>query len=103
MVITMSILSLFTYPSLSLRSQGVITVLCDLHIFPCPTNGDVTRVPCVVTLETETSGVLMTINAIRHHLEASCAELTFGTIRRTESPPSNPAPPRPRLGRCPAV
>jgi hypothetical protein len=35
----------------------------------------------------------MTFNAIRHHLEASCAELTFGTIRRAESPPSDPAPP----------
>jgi hypothetical protein len=56
MVITMSVLPPFTYLSLSLCSHGVITVLCDLQIFLCPANGYVIRVPCAVTLKTETSG-----------------------------------------------
>jgi hypothetical protein len=68
MVITMSVLPPFTYPSLSLQSHGVIIVLCDLQIFLCPTNGYVTRVPCAAMLETETSGVLMTFGTIRHRL-----------------------------------
>jgi hypothetical protein len=93
MVITMFILPPFTYPSLSLCSHRVITVLCDLQIFLCPTNEDVTRVPCATTLETETSDVLMTFSAIRHRLEASCAEVTFGAIRHVESPPSDLASP----------
>jgi hypothetical protein len=66
MVITMSIMHSFTYPSLSLCSHGIITVLCDLQIFLCPTNGDVTCVHCVVMLETETSGALVTFGAIHH-------------------------------------
>jgi hypothetical protein len=52
MVITMFIMPLFTYYSLSLCSHGVITVLCDLQIFLCLTNGDVTRVYYATTLET---------------------------------------------------
>jgi hypothetical protein len=87
----MSVLPPFTYPSLSLRSHRVITVHCDLQIFPC--------VPYVATLETETFGVPMTFGAIHHHLEASCAEVTFGAVRRTKSPLSNPTSPRPQLGR----
>jgi hypothetical protein len=93
MVITMFVLPPFTYPSLSLCSHRVITVLCDLQIFSCPTNEDVTCVPCAMTLEIETSGVLMTFSAIRHRLEASCAEVTFGAIRHAESPPSDLASP----------
>jgi hypothetical protein len=83
----------FIYHNLSLHSHGVIIVLCDLQIFSCPTNGNVTCVPCAATLETETSDVLMTFDAIRYRLEASCAEVTFGAIHRTESPLSDPASP----------
>jgi hypothetical protein len=95
MVITISILPPFTYPSLSLCSHGVITVLCDLQIFSYLTNGDVTCVPCAVTLLIETSDVLMTLGAIHHRREASCAEVTFDAIHRAESPLSDPASPRP--------
>jgi hypothetical protein len=80
MVITMFVLPLFTYPSLSLHSHEIITVLYDLQIFPYPTNGNVTHVPSTTTLKTETSGVLMTLNAICHLLEASSVEVTFGVI-----------------------
>jgi hypothetical protein len=97
MIITISVPSLFTYPSLSLCSHGVITVLCDLQIFPCPANGNATRVPCAVTLKTETSGILMTLSAIYHRLEAS-TEVTFGAIHYVESSPSDPTLPRPRSG-----
>jgi hypothetical protein len=80
------------YLRLSLYSHGVITILCDLQIFPCPTNGDVTRVHYAVTPESGTSAALMTIRAIHRHLEASCAEVSFGMIYlRTESPPSDQA------------
>jgi hypothetical protein len=86
----------FTYPSLSLCSHEVITILCDLQIFLCPTNGDVTCVHCTATPETGTSVALMTFDAIHHCLEASCAEVTFGAIYlRAESPPFDLAPPRP--------
>jgi hypothetical protein len=70
----------FTYPRLSLCSHEVITVLCDLQIFLCPTNGDVTRVHYATTLETGTSSALMAFGAICRLLEASCAEVTFGVI-----------------------
>jgi hypothetical protein len=69
----------------------------------CPANGDMTHVPCVVTLEAKTSDVLMTFDTIRHRLDASCAEVTFDVIRHTESLSSDPASPRPRLGRSPTV
>jgi hypothetical protein len=96
MVIIISIMPLFTYPSLSPCNHGVITVLCDLQIFLCPTNGDVTCVHCIVMLETRTFGALMTFGAIHRRLEASCAEVTLGAIYlRTESPPFDPPPPRP--------
>jgi hypothetical protein len=103
MVITMSVLHLFTYPSLSLCSHGAITILCNLQIFLCRNNGNMTRVPCAVSLKTETSGVLMTLGTICHRLEASSAEVTFGAIRCAEGSPSNPASPRPRPGRSLAV
>jgi hypothetical protein len=45
--------------------------------------------PCATTLESETSGVLMTLGAIHRRLEASCAEVTFDAIRRADSPPSD--------------
>jgi hypothetical protein len=93
MVITMSVPPPFTYPSLSLRSHGVISVLCDLQIFLCPTNGNVTCVPCAVTLEAETSGILMTLSAICHRLEASSVEVSFGAIHCTESSLSDTALP----------
>jgi hypothetical protein len=95
MVITISVLPPFTYPSLSLCSHGVITVLCDLQIFLCPTIGNVTCVPCAVTLKIETSGVLMTLGAICHHLEASSTEVTFSATRYAESFVSDPPRPDP--------
>jgi hypothetical protein len=78
MVITMSALPPFTYPSLSLCSHGVIIVIYDLQIFSCLTNGNVTCVPCAVMLKTDTSGVLTTHSAIYHHLEASSVEVIVG-------------------------
>jgi hypothetical protein len=60
MVITISVMPPFTYPDLSLCSHGVITILCDLQIFLCPTNEDVTRVHYATSLDIGTSGVLMT-------------------------------------------
>jgi hypothetical protein len=93
MVITMFVLPPFTYPNLSLHSHGVITVLCDLQIFPCLTNESMTRVPYAVMLKSETSGVLMTLGAICLRLEACSAELTFSAICSAESSPSDPASP----------
>jgi hypothetical protein len=104
MIITISVMPRFTYPNLSLCSHGIIRVLCDLQIFLCPSNGDVTRVHCAATLETGTSGALMTFDAIHRNLEASCVEVTFGVIYLcTESPLSDLTLPRPRLGRSSAV
>jgi hypothetical protein len=93
MVIAMSVLPPFTYPNLSLCNHGVIIVLCNLQIFSCPTIGNVARIPYVATLEKETSGVLMTLDAIYHRLEASSAEVTFGAIHCTESSPSDSTSP----------
>jgi hypothetical protein len=59
----------------------VITVLYDLQIFSCPNNRNVTRVPCTATMKTEASGILITLGAICHRLEASSTEVTFGAIR----------------------
>jgi hypothetical protein len=66
-----------------------------LQIFMCPTNGNVTHVPYAMTLKTETFGVLMTLDAIYHCLEASSTEVTFGAIHCAESSPSDPASSRP--------
>jgi hypothetical protein len=74
MIITMSVMPPFIYYSLSPCSHGVITVLCDLQIFLCPINGDVTRVHCAAALETGISSALMTFGAIHRHLESSCAK-----------------------------
>jgi hypothetical protein len=52
-----------------------------------------TCVPCVVTLKSVTSGILMTLGAIYYLLEASSAEVTFGTIHCTKSSPSDLALP----------
>jgi hypothetical protein len=96
MVITIFVMPPFTNLSISPCSHGIITVLCDLQIFAFPTNGDVTRVHCAATPETGTSGALMTFSAIHHRLGASCVEVTFDVIYlRIESPPSDPALPRP--------
>jgi hypothetical protein len=95
MIITISILRHLTtliYHCAIMKSL----VFCDVQIFSCPTNKNVTRVHCATTLETGTSGALMTFGTIHRRLEASCAEITFNTMNfRTESPPSDPAPPRP--------
>jgi hypothetical protein len=61
----MSVIPLFTYPNLSLYSHGVITVLLDLQIFPCPTIEDAT---CV-------------------HLATSSPGMTFGALMTSESAP----------------
>jgi hypothetical protein len=95
MVITMSVLPPFTYLNLSLRTHEVIIVLYDLQIFPCPTNGNVTRVPCATMLKTETFGVLITLGAICHRLGASSTEVTFDAVRSAESSLSDLASPRP--------
>jgi hypothetical protein len=86
MVITMSIMPPFTYPNLSLRSHGVITVLYDLQMFLCPTNEKVARVHCAAVLDTGTSSTLMTFGAALHRLEVSDVEVTLGTISHRESP-----------------
>jgi hypothetical protein len=44
MAITISVMPPFTYPSISLRSQRVITVRYDLQMFLCPLNSEATRV-----------------------------------------------------------
>jgi hypothetical protein len=66
---------------------------CDLQIFLCPANGNVTRVPCAVTLKTETSGVRMTLGNIVHRLELSSTEVTFGAIHCDVSSSSDPTSP----------
>jgi hypothetical protein len=103
MVITMSILPTFTFPNLSLRSHGVITVLYDLQIFSCPTNGNVTRVPCATMLKTETSGVLMTLGTFCHRLGASTMKVTFGAVHSIKNSQSDLASPQARPGRIPAM
>jgi hypothetical protein len=103
MIITMYVMPSFTYPSLSLCSHGVIIVLCDLQILLFPINRDVTRVHYATTLETGTSDALMTFGAIHRCLEASSVEVTFGVIYLRRHPSSDPAPPRPRLGRSSVV
>jgi hypothetical protein len=100
MVITISVLPSFTYPSLSLCSHEVITVFYDLQKFLCPTIGHTTCVHCTTTLETGASDALMTFGAIHRYLETSYAEVTFDTMNFcAKNLPSDPAPPRPRLGR----
>jgi hypothetical protein len=89
----------FTYPSLSLCSQGVIIVLYDLQMFSCPMNSDVTHVYSLAVLETRTSGVLMTFSVILHCLEASDVKMTFGAIfHRPKGSLPNSAQPKLRLG-----
>jgi hypothetical protein len=61
MIITMYVMPPFTYPNLSLYSHRVITVICDLQIFSCPTNEDVKRVHYATSSDIRTSGVLMTL------------------------------------------
>jgi hypothetical protein len=53
-----------------------------------------TRVHYAATLETGTSGALLTFGAINRHFEASCVEVTFApSYLHAESPPSDLAPP----------
>jgi hypothetical protein len=89
MVITISVIPLFIYPSLLLCSYRVITVFYDLQIFLYPTNENVTCIHCAATPEIVTSSALMTFGVIHHRLEASNVEVTFGAIYlHVESPPS---------------
>jgi hypothetical protein len=84
----MSVLPPFTYPNLSPRSHGVITVFCYLQIFLCPMNEDMTRVHRVVALEMETSGTPMTFDMALHRHEAFDKEVTLGAISHcAEGPP----------------
>jgi hypothetical protein len=80
MVITMSVILLFTYPSLSLHSQGIITILYDLQMFPCPQIVPQHVSTVSQTQVTGTSGVLVTFGMVHRHLEASDTEMTFGAI-----------------------
>jgi hypothetical protein len=54
MVITMSIISPFTYPNLSLCSKGVITVIHDLHVFSCRTTNSIDT--CTLLRNTRAEG-----------------------------------------------
>jgi hypothetical protein len=88
MVITISVMPPFTYPNLSLCSHEAIRVLCDLQMFPCPTNEEATCIHCAAVLEMGTSSTPMTFGVALHCLEVSDAEVTLGTIsHRAESPP----------------
>jgi hypothetical protein len=88
MVITMSIIPLFTYPTLSLHNHRVIIVLCDLQMFLYPTNKGVTHVHSNRTPDTWTSCVMMTFVVVLHWLEAFALEVASGMISiRGESPP----------------
>jgi hypothetical protein len=69
-VITMSVMSPFTYANLSLYSHQVITILCDLQIFSCPMNKGVTRGCHDRTPDPHTSNVMMTFVVDLHRLEA---------------------------------
>jgi hypothetical protein len=87
MVITMSVMPPFTYPNLSLYSHKVITIICDLQIFPCPTNEDVTRVHHNRMSGPWTSCAIMTFVVVLHCLEAFTPDVTSGVNSlRVESP-----------------
>jgi hypothetical protein len=61
-------------------------VFCDLQIFLCPTNEDVTCVHRVAALEMGTFGTLMTFGMALHRLEAPDVEVTLSAIsHRAES------------------
>jgi hypothetical protein len=91
MVITIFVMPLFTYPNLLLCSHVVITVLCDLQIFPFPTTEYATCVHCATSPDIRTSGVLMTFPAALPRLEASSVGVAFGTISHcARSPPPDP-------------
>jgi hypothetical protein len=87
MVITMSVMPPFTYPNLSLYSHKVITIVCDLQIFPCPTNEDVTRVHHNRMSDPWTSCAIMTFVVVLHCLEVFTPDVTSGVNSlRVESP-----------------
>jgi hypothetical protein len=92
MVITMSIMPLFTYSNLSLHSHGVITVHRDLQIFLCPTNEGATRVRYATSPDTRTSSVPITLAAAPLHFGAASAEVAFDAAfpRAEDSPPYLP-------------
>jgi hypothetical protein len=79
MIIIMSVMLPFTYHNLSLYSHRVITVLCDLQIFLCPTNEGVTSVYCATSPDIRTSGILMPFAAALFCLGASSAGVAFST------------------------
>jgi hypothetical protein len=68
MVITLSVIPPFTYPSLSLASHGAITVLYSLQLFMCPMNDDATRAPCLTGVGDRD---LRRIRDLRHDLSSS--------------------------------
>jgi hypothetical protein len=88
MVITISVMFLFTYPNLSLFIHGVITVLYDLQIFPCPTNGDATRVHRVATPST---------TALRPLVQKLPSTWSTPHAKSMTSTSSAPTPTRPKL------
>jgi hypothetical protein len=77
MVITISVIPLFTYPNLPLYSHMVITVLCDLQVFPCPMNEGATRVDCTVLPYIRISGELMPFTTALLHLGPSSSQWSY--------------------------
>jgi hypothetical protein len=61
MIIILSVMPPYTYPSLSLASYRAITILYNLQLFVCPMNDNTTRIPSSQASETETSDVSMTM------------------------------------------
>jgi hypothetical protein len=80
MVITLSVMPMFTYPSLSLASQGAIIVLYSLQLFVCRTTDNTTLSPALRASNMETSDISMTPAAIFHRLDASNAVMTLIAI-----------------------
>jgi hypothetical protein len=78
----------FTYPNLSLYGHGVITVLLDLQIFLCPTNGNATRVLYATSSSARASDMVMSSAVILDHPETSGAEATFGALSSCVESPS---------------
>jgi hypothetical protein len=92
MIITLSIMPSFTYPSPSLTNHRAITVLYHLQLFVCPVNDSVTCVPCLTGFG---DGGISDVSS--HHLEASDAVMTRIVIPPHLEGPSLDRPrPQPR-------
>jgi hypothetical protein len=79
---------LFIYPNLALYNHEVITVLWDLQICMCPTNGNATRVLYATSSSARASDMVMISAVILYHHETSYTDPTFDTLSScVESPP----------------